>query len=37
MTAETNNTFDTLLLIGRPVAGKSEIIDHLKKTPSRKG
>jgi hypothetical protein len=27
------NTFDILLLIARPAAGKSEIIDHLKKTP----
>jgi len=27
-----NNTFDVLLLIARPAAGKSEIIDHLKKT-----
>ena len=26
------NTFDILLLIARPAAGKSEIIDHLKKT-----
>jgi hypothetical protein len=29
----TNKTFDVLLLIARPAAGKSEIIDHLKKTP----
>jgi hypothetical protein len=28
----TNETFDILLLIARPAAGKSEIIDHLKKT-----
>jgi len=28
-----NNTFDTLLLIARPAAGKSEIINHLKGTP----
>jgi hypothetical protein len=27
------NLFDILLLIARPAAGKSEIIDHLKKTP----
>ncbi len=27
------NTFDIILLIARPAAGKSEIIDHLKKTP----
>lgn len=26
------NTFDVILLNGRPAAGKSEIIDHLKKT-----
>ncbi len=30
----TNETFDILLLIARPAAGKSEIIDHLKKTRS---
>ncbi len=28
----TNNTFDVLLLIARPAAGKSEIIDYLKQT-----
>lgn len=28
----TNETFNVLLLIARPAAGKSEIIDHLKKT-----
>jgi hypothetical protein len=28
----TNETFDVLLLIARPAAGKSEIIDHIKKT-----
>ncbi len=27
------NTFDILLLIARPAAGKSEIIDYLKRTP----
>ncbi len=27
------NTFDVLLLIARPAAGKSEIIDYLKRTP----
>ncbi|MCJ7734807.1 MAG: hypothetical protein MUP11_09685 [Anaerolineales bacterium] len=27
------NTFDILLLIARPAAGKSEIINHLKNTP----
>ena len=31
-----SNTFDILLLIARPAAGKSEIIDHLKKTPVEK-
>jgi hypothetical protein len=29
----TNNLFDILILIARPAAGKSEIIDYLKKTP----
>ncbi len=28
-----DNHFEILILIGRPAAGKSEIIDHLKKTP----
>lgn len=28
------NNFDTIILIGRPAAGKSEVIDFLKKTPS---
>lgn len=28
-----NNVFDILFLIGRPAAGKSEIIDFLKKSP----
>lgn len=28
----TKNTFDVLLLIARPAAGKSEIIDYLKRT-----
>jgi hypothetical protein len=27
------NTFPVILLIGRPAAGKSEVIDYLKKTP----
>ncbi len=30
------NTFDIILLIARPAAGKSEIIDFLKKTPLEK-
>jgi len=33
MTKETKPTFDILLLIARPAAGKSEIIAHLKDTP----
>lgn len=28
-----NNNFDVVILIGRPAAGKSEVIDFLKKTP----
>jgi hypothetical protein len=28
-----NKTFDIIILNGRPAAGKSEVIDHLKKTP----
>ncbi len=28
-----NNNFDLIILIGRPAAGKSEVIDYLKKTP----
>lgn len=28
-----NNNFDIIILIGRPAAGKSEVIDFLKKTP----
>ena len=31
-TMENKNTFDAVLLIARPAAGKSEIIDHLKRT-----
>ncbi len=27
------NNFDVIILIGRPAAGKSEVIDFLKKTP----
>jgi hypothetical protein len=27
------DTFDILILNGRPAAGKSEVIDYLKKTP----
>jgi hypothetical protein len=30
----TKHTFDILLLIARPAAGKSEIIDYLKRTPT---
>ena len=26
-------TFEHLIIIGRPAAGKSEVIDYLKKTP----
>jgi hypothetical protein len=33
MVTNNQNIFDILLLIARPAAGKSEIIDHLKKTP----
>jgi len=29
----SNNTFDLILLIGRPASGKSEIIDYLQHTP----
>jgi hypothetical protein len=29
-----NNNFDIIILIGRPAAGKSEVIDFLKKTPA---
>ena len=29
-----NNNFDVIILIGRPAAGKSEVIDFLKKTPA---
>ena len=29
-----NNNFDVIILIGRPAAGKSEVIDYLKKTQS---
>ena len=36
MNASTNNTFDIMLLVARPAAGKSEIIDHLKSTPIEK-
>ncbi len=28
-----NNHFDIIILLGRPAAGKSEVIDYLKKTP----
>ena len=31
---EVKNAFDIILLIARPAAGKSEIIDHLKQTPT---
>lgn len=30
------NTFDIILLIARPAAGKSEIIDYLRRTPQKK-
>lgn len=33
MAAHNRNTFDILLLIARPAAGKSEIIAHLRDTP----
>ena len=36
MNASTNNTFDIMLLVARPAAGKSENIDHLKSTPIEK-
>jgi len=29
----SKNNFDVIILIGRPAAGKSEVIDYLKKTP----
>jgi hypothetical protein len=29
----SNNTFDIIILVARPAAGKSEIIDYLKRTP----
>lgn len=29
-----SNNFDVIILIGRPAAGKSEVIDFLKKTPT---
>lgn len=29
------NNFDVIILIGRPAAGKSEVIDFLKKTPAQ--
>jgi hypothetical protein len=29
-----DNNFDVIILIGRPAAGKSEVIDFLKKTPT---
>lgn len=32
MLPQTSNTFDVIFLIARPAAGKSEIIDHLKRT-----
>ena len=33
MAAHNQNSFDNLLLIARPAAGKSEIISHIKNTP----
>jgi hypothetical protein len=33
MAAQNRNSFDILLLIARPAAGKSEVIAHLKNTP----
>jgi hypothetical protein len=36
MAKSPTNTFDNLLLIARPAAGKSEIIDHIKSSPIRK-
>ena len=32
----TNNTFDIIILIGRPASGKSEIIDYLKRCTGEK-
>jgi len=31
---QKNPTYEVLLLIGRPASGKSEIIDHLQRTPA---
>jgi len=36
MNESKNNTFDIMLLVARPAAGKSEIIAHLKSTPIEK-
>ncbi|MGB2956440.1 MAG: hypothetical protein WBB64_10805 [Anaerolineales bacterium] len=36
MNASKTNTFDIMLLVARPAAGKSEIIAHLKSTPIEK-
>ena len=36
MNASKTNTFDILLLVARPAAGKSEIIAHIKSTPIEK-
>ena len=36
MNASKTNTFDIILLVARPAAGKSEIIAHLKSTPIEK-